>query len=26
LVIEANERLWTVELAEVVVDGGRFYP
>jgi gluconolactonase len=25
LIIEANERLWRVELAEVVVDRGRFY-
>jgi gluconolactonase len=25
LVIEANERLWRVELGSVIVDGGRFY-
>jgi gluconolactonase len=25
LVVEANERLWRVELGEVIIDGGRFY-
>jgi gluconolactonase len=25
LVIEANERLWTLKLGEVVMDGGKFY-